>query len=192
MHLLLPFGDHLISVDKDNVVIIWDVESEGWFFCCFARFTFISCSRINHIFTVYVICSVNLTADTYLQISYDKASFEVSALMHPSTYLNKILFGSSQGSLQLWNIKSKYALLMDSECTVTSITCVCVYTVKSWNIGMKIWGLNLTKTCHAIYIKFKILKIFFFFFFTFQPNFITVVLLDLLSFFVCNYHYFQL
>ncbi|KAI2664237.1 WD repeat-containing protein 36 [Labeo rohita] len=76
VHLLLPFGDHLISVDKDNVVIIWDVESE----------------------------------DTYLQISYDKASFEVSALMHPSTYLNKILFGSSQGSLQLWNVKSNKLL----------------------------------------------------------------------------------
>lgn len=76
VHLLLPFGDHLISVDKDNIVIIWDVESE----------------------------------DTYLQISYDKASFEVSALMHPSTYLNKILFGSSQGSLQLWNVKSNKLL----------------------------------------------------------------------------------
>nr|AAT68148.1 TA-WDRP-like [Danio rerio] len=76
VHLLLPFGNHLISVDKDNVVIIWDVESD----------------------------------DTYLQISYDKASFEVSALMHPSTYLNKILFGSSQGSLQLWNIKSNKLL----------------------------------------------------------------------------------
>jgi len=74
---------------------------------------FVSFSRM----TVCVICSVNLTADTYLQISYDKASFEVSALMHPSTYLNKILFGSSQGSLQLWNIKSKYALLMTAECS---------------------------------------------------------------------------
>lgn len=29
VHLLLPFGDHLISVDKENAVIIWDVESEG-------------------------------------------------------------------------------------------------------------------------------------------------------------------
>ncbi|XP_051536737.1 WD repeat-containing protein 36-like [Myxocyprinus asiaticus] len=76
VHLLLPFGDHLISVDKENVVIIWDVESE----------------------------------DTYLQISFDKVSFEVSAVMHPSTYLNKILFGSSQGSLQLWNVKSNKLL----------------------------------------------------------------------------------
>uniref|UniRef100_A0A671PI87 WD repeat-containing protein 36-like n=1 Tax=Sinocyclocheilus anshuiensis TaxID=1608454 RepID=A0A671PI87_9TELE len=72
VHLLLPFGDHLISVDKDNAVIIWDVESE----------------------------------DTYLQISYDKASFEVS-----------------------------YALLMDSECTATSITLkVCVYTTPAVDV----------------------------------------------------------
>ncbi len=99
----------------------------GLVFCCLARFTFISCSIIKDIFTVYVICSVNLTADTYLQISYDKASFEVSALMHPSTYLNKILFGSNQGSLQLWNIKSKFVLVMDSECTVTSMTFKFVY-----------------------------------------------------------------
>ncbi|XP_065140599.1 WD repeat-containing protein 36 [Paramisgurnus dabryanus] len=76
VHLLLPFGDHLISVDKENVVIIWDVESE----------------------------------DTYLQISFEKVSFEVSAVMHPSTYLNKVLFGSSQGSLQLWNVKSNKLL----------------------------------------------------------------------------------
>uniref|UniRef100_A0AAY5ESF3 WDR36/Utp21 N-terminal domain-containing protein n=1 Tax=Electrophorus electricus TaxID=8005 RepID=A0AAY5ESF3_ELEEL len=78
VHLLLPFGDHLISVDKENVVIVWDVESE----------------------------------DTYLRISFDNASFEVRAVMHPSTYLNKILFGSSQGSLQLWNIKSNKLLYM--------------------------------------------------------------------------------
>lgn len=76
VHILLPFGDHVISVDRDCVVIIWDVQSE----------------------------------EEYLQIKFDKVSFEVSAVMHPSTYLNKILFGSSQGGLQLWNIKSNKLL----------------------------------------------------------------------------------
>ncbi|XP_035632533.1 WD repeat-containing protein 36 [Oncorhynchus keta] len=76
VHLLLPFGDHIISVDRDNAVIVWDVESE----------------------------------EEYLQITFDKVSFEVSAVMHPSTYLNKILFGSSQGGLQLWNVKSNKLL----------------------------------------------------------------------------------
>lgn len=76
VHMLLPFGDHLISVDKENVVIVWEVETE----------------------------------DEYLRMSFDKSTFEVSAVMHPSTYLNKILFGSTQGSLQLWNIKSNKLL----------------------------------------------------------------------------------
>ncbi|XP_029564560.1 WD repeat-containing protein 36 [Salmo trutta] len=76
VHLLLPFGDHIISVDRGNAVIVWDVESE----------------------------------EEYLQITFDKVSFEVSAVMHPSTYLNKILFGSSQGGLQLWNVKSNKLL----------------------------------------------------------------------------------
>ncbi|XP_039856483.1 WD repeat-containing protein 36-like isoform X1 [Simochromis diagramma] len=31
-------------------------------------------------------------------------------MMHPSTYLNKVLLGSSQGALQLWNIKTSKLL----------------------------------------------------------------------------------
>lgn len=38
-------------------------------------------------------------------MTFSNASFQVTVVMHPSTYLNKILFGSKQGSLQLWNIK---------------------------------------------------------------------------------------
>jgi U3 small nucleolar RNA-associated protein 21 len=32
--------------------------------------------------------------------------FSVTTITHPNTYLNKILFGSNEGTLQLWNIKS--------------------------------------------------------------------------------------
>lgn len=46
-------------------------------------------------------------AEQYLEVDFDKATFAVSAVLHPSTYLNKILLGSEQGSLQLWNIRSK-------------------------------------------------------------------------------------
>ncbi|XP_034534240.1 WD repeat-containing protein 36 [Notolabrus celidotus] len=48
--------------------------------------------------------------DIYLQLQFDPASFDVSAMMHPSTYLNKVLLGSSQGALQLWNIKTSKLL----------------------------------------------------------------------------------
>ncbi|XP_060917338.1 WD repeat-containing protein 36 [Labrus mixtus] len=48
--------------------------------------------------------------DVYLRLQFDPASFNVSAMMHPSTYLNKVLLGSSQGALQLWNIKTSKLL----------------------------------------------------------------------------------
>ncbi|XP_077146374.1 WD repeat-containing protein 36 [Ranitomeya variabilis] len=76
IHLVLPFGDHVISVDTNNTVIIWDVQSQ----------------------------------EEYLQLNFDKSSFAISAIMHPSTYLNKILLGCQQGSLQLWNVKSNKLL----------------------------------------------------------------------------------
>ncbi|XP_041666013.1 WD repeat-containing protein 36 [Cheilinus undulatus] len=48
--------------------------------------------------------------DVYLRLQFDPTSFDVSAMMHPSTYLNKVLLGSSQGALQLWNIKTSKLL----------------------------------------------------------------------------------
>ncbi|KAM6901067.1 WD repeat-containing protein 36 [Lycodopsis pacificus] len=48
--------------------------------------------------------------DVYLRLQFDSATFDVSAMMHPSTYLNKVLLGSSQGALQLWNVKTSKLL----------------------------------------------------------------------------------
>ncbi|XP_074642621.1 WD repeat-containing protein 36-like [Tubulanus polymorphus] len=70
VHILLPFGNHLLSVDEKSCLKIWDIEAE----------------------------------EEYLELKFENASFQVSALVHPNTYLNKILIGSKQGSLQLWNI----------------------------------------------------------------------------------------
>ncbi|KAL2912352.1 rRNA-processing protein utp21 [Polyrhizophydium stewartii] len=33
-------------------------------------------------------------------------NFTVTSILHPSTYLNKVLLGSQQGSMQLWNVRS--------------------------------------------------------------------------------------
>ncbi|PIO31595.1 hypothetical protein AB205_0000130, partial [Aquarana catesbeiana] len=88
IHLVLPFGDHVISVDTDNNMIIWDVESE----------------------------------EEYLQMNFDRSYFTISAIMHPSTYLNKIILGSQQGTLQLWNVKSNKLL----------------YTFKGWETGVTV------------------------------------------------------
>ncbi|GFS13535.1 WD repeat-containing protein 36 [Elysia marginata] len=69
---LLPFSHHLISVDVDGSLIVWDIASQ----------------------------------EQYLQLKFDPETFLISAVCHPHTYVNKILLGSQQGGLQLWNIKS--------------------------------------------------------------------------------------
>lgn len=72
VHLLMPFGAHLISIDEDNFLKIFDIKDESQF----------------------------------LELSFDADQFKVTAMCHPPTYLNKILLGSQQGQLQLWNIRT--------------------------------------------------------------------------------------
>lgn len=72
IHLLLPFGPHLISIDEDNILKIFDIKDESQF----------------------------------LELGFDEEHFKITTLCHPPTYLNKILLGSLQGQLQLWNIRT--------------------------------------------------------------------------------------
>nr|CAB3267697.1 WD repeat-containing protein 36-like [Phallusia mammillata] len=69
VHLLLPFGKHLISVDASSHVKVWHITS----------------------------------GELYVSLNLNE-SFGISTLLHPSTYVNKVVFGSDNGLLQLWNI----------------------------------------------------------------------------------------
>ncbi|XP_066599159.1 WD repeat-containing protein 36-like [Prorops nasuta] len=40
------------------------------------------------------------------ELNFSKNLFQITALIHPNTYINKVLFGSQQGQLQLWNINN--------------------------------------------------------------------------------------
>ncbi|KAF7281628.1 hypothetical protein GWI33_004488 [Rhynchophorus ferrugineus] len=86
VHLMLPFGVHLISVDESSKTKIWDIKDES----------------------------------VYLELTFDKTTFNITTLMHPTTYINKVLFGSEQGQMQLWNL-SKANL---------------IYTFKGWNASI--------------------------------------------------------
>jgi U3 small nucleolar RNA-associated protein 21 len=44
-------------------------------------------------------------------IEFD-SGFTATSILHPATYLNKVLVSSSQGSMQLWNIRSQSVLLI--------------------------------------------------------------------------------
>ncbi|KAF4517408.1 hypothetical protein B566_EDAN005017 [Ephemera danica] len=73
VHLLLPFGAHLLSVDESSTLKMWDVKA----------------------------------GDLYTELEFDVKSFRITTLLHPNTYINKILFGSEQGQLQLWNLHTR-------------------------------------------------------------------------------------
>lgn len=83
IQLMIPFGLHLISVDDEGFVHVWDIKAET----------------------------------LYLKLTFSKKVFQISAILHPSTYVNKILLGSEQGELQLWNIN----------------TAKLIYTFKGWD-----------------------------------------------------------
>ncbi|KAM7362233.1 WD repeat-containing protein 36 [Cochliomyia hominivorax] len=71
IHLLLPFGKHLIAVDEANVMKVWDITEE----------------------------------QVYLEVPFNPEEFQITAIAHPPTYINKIVLGSKQGQLKIWNIK---------------------------------------------------------------------------------------
>nr|XP_022919949.1 WD repeat-containing protein 36 [Onthophagus taurus] len=83
---MLPFGAHLISVDENSHVIVWDIKDET----------------------------------VFSELIFNNETFRISSICHPATYINKILFGSEQGSMQLWNIN----------------TSKLIYTFKGWDCGI--------------------------------------------------------
>jgi len=56
----------------------------------------------------------------YLEMTFNTTKTKVTSLCHPSTYMDKILVGSKQGHIQLWNIKS------------TKL----IYTFEGWDSGV--------------------------------------------------------
>uniref|UniRef100_A0A8C4N1Y6 WD repeat domain 36 n=1 Tax=Eptatretus burgeri TaxID=7764 RepID=A0A8C4N1Y6_EPTBU len=70
VHILLPLGEHLLSISRDNHLILWVVRTE----------------------------------EQYLELNWTPASFLVTCAVSPATLTNKVLLGSRQGSMQLWNV----------------------------------------------------------------------------------------
>lgn len=43
---------------------------------------------------------------TFLELTFPEKTFKITTICHPNTYINKVLLGSEQGTLQLWNLNS--------------------------------------------------------------------------------------
>ena len=113
---LLPFGFHLISVDKKGCVKVWDTEAEG-------EFSFSNLEMCRERLVSVLMFFVVTFVEVFAELSFDANVFRVSVVMHPTTYANKILFASQQGSMQLWNIR-RSELIYSFKGWNSPITCV--------------------------------------------------------------------
>lgn len=83
------FGSHLLSLTEDGRnLLIWDTSEEG-----------------ECLYSVDIV--LNVCEVFHSQIQFEPG-FTATHLLHPATYLNKVLVGGSDGSLQLWNIRTRY------------------------------------------------------------------------------------
>ena len=78
--------------------------------------------------------------ELYGEVQFNVNSFNITAMMHPATYLNKILLASQQGTLQLWNIRTRWVGLFLCVCVCTNDSYTLthnysnlIYTYKGWS-----------------------------------------------------------
>lgn len=122
VQLILPFGEHLVSIDDKNVLKIWHSKNRGRYIIGLWEILYIAiCVQCFH-FIISLQDTLYIMADLYGEVHFDLQTFAVTSAVHPSTYLNKILLGSQQGQLQLWNIR----------------TSKLVYTFKGWGSQVQI------------------------------------------------------
>ena len=93
-------------------------------------------------------------------MEFNAENFYITCLMHPSTYLNKILLCSKQGQMQLWNIKTKYVHTSSSITLYICIALSCKDPNKSWSLSV---GKQGVQSCHLVLYglssKFSLLSI---------------------------------
>jgi U3 small nucleolar RNA-associated protein 21 len=87
---ILIFGNQLLALTEDGRrLVVWNTETMGeWHeYLHLAAFA----EDVEEIQT-----TISFSAD-----------FTATSMLHPATYLNKILVASTQGAVQLWNIRSE-------------------------------------------------------------------------------------
>lgn len=106
---LLSHGDLIIAASK-NQMTSWKRGKQVAVFEGHKSDIHFILSFGSHLISVDEESTVRIwiveTTELYLEIEFNAKNFYVTCLMHPSTYLNKILLCSRQGQMQLWNIKT--------------------------------------------------------------------------------------
>ncbi|XP_037945778.1 WD repeat-containing protein 36 [Teleopsis dalmanni] len=64
-----------------------------------------------------------VSENVYFEIPFNKSEFLITAVTHPPTYVNKVLIGSEQGIIKLWNLKEN-RLIYTFSARKCAITCL--------------------------------------------------------------------
>lgn len=108
---LVVFGSHVLGLCDDNVLRMWDYKTQGK-----------QRNECNVILDTNVKSANTLTQELYTQVEFDD-TFTASAILHPSTYLNKVLVSSTQGTMQIWNMRTNQ-LIYAFQSFGSPITCL--------------------------------------------------------------------
>ena len=95
---LMLFGHYIISLDIDQRMFVWEAGTRMYCFCrCW--------NCISHTPTH----NSNITVKIFNEINFREMGENrtITCLVHPPTYLNKIVVCFDNGSMELWNLRSK-------------------------------------------------------------------------------------
>ena len=110
---LYIFGNYLISISKDNTIVMWSlIRSNGYNVEYYDQFNLIRNNR-------FLQDDVNNS-----NFDNNKELLNVTSILHPNTYLNKILIASDDGHLDLWNVRSKKCIYRFTQFINKEITTV--------------------------------------------------------------------
>lgn len=104
------FASQLLALTEDGSrMLLWNTKEGG-------EYIFQSNLIFPHLHV--------LVADLDMTVEFEPG-FTATSILHPATYLNKVLVSSSQGNIQLWNIRSQYASLYLKSDVLTCVrTCI--------------------------------------------------------------------
>ncbi|ORZ39490.1 Utp21 specific WD40 associated putative domain-domain-containing protein [Catenaria anguillulae PL171] len=105
---LLLLGDYLLGLSDDNQLTVWDLSTPK------ADDDDEDMDKPSE--------PVANDNKVYSTVQFG-SNFSTSCFMHPHTYLNKVLVGSSEGTMQIWNVKTN-KLIYEFESIGSAVTTV--------------------------------------------------------------------